>query len=280
MRWRRWIRLSAWRRWMREGDVRGTVSSIFRHPVKGLTPEPMDSVELTAGAYFPNDRLYAVEVGPSGFDPENPRHVSKMRFAVLARFPALAQVKTRFNDVTGMLHVGDAAGFGVDIPFGSDESREALARYLQAFLGAQAEQKLRVLQGPASHRFMDNARDGFVSAINLNTIRAVEQAIGKPVDPLRFRANIYYDGPPAFAETALERGDVLAFGAARLKTMKPIERCVATHVDPDTGVRDIDMVDELRTHFGAVHLGTYFSVETSGRVARGDSIADERLPGT
>lgn len=259
--------------------MRGTVASIFRHPVKGLTPEPMDSVELTAGAYFPNDRLYAVEVGPSGFDPENPRHISKMRFAVLARFPTLAQVKTRFNDATGMLHVGDETGFGVDIPFGADDSRAALARYLQVFLGEEADQQLRVLQGPASHRFMDNARDGFVSAINLNTIRAVEQAIGKPVDPLRFRANIYYEGPPAFAETALERGDVLAFGAARLKAMKPIERCVATHVDPDTGVRDIDMLDELRTHFGTVHLGTYFSVEASGRVARGDAISDERLPG-
>lgn len=253
----------------------GVAASIFRHPVKGLTPEPLNEVVLEAGACFPNDRLYAVEVGPSGFDPDHPRHISKMRFAVLARFPALALVRTRLDDATGMLNVSDAHGFGVDIPFGSDEGRAALARYLQAFLGGEAEQPLRVLEGPGAHRFMDNTRDGFVSAINLNTVRAVEKAIGRPVDPLRFRANIYYDGPTAFAEDALERGDRVVFGGALLKAMKPIERCVATHVDPDTGVRDIDMVEELRRNFGRVTLGTYFAVKASGRVAVGDAVAHD-----
>lgn len=253
--------------------MRGVVASLFRHPVKGLTPEPLDQVVLEVGACFPNDRLYAVEVGPSGFDPVHPRHISKMRFAVLARFPALAQVRTRLDDETGLLNVSDAQGFGVDIPFGSDEGRAALARYLQAFLGNEADQPLRVLEGPGAHRFMDNTRDGFVSAINLNTVRSVEKVIGRRVDPLRFRANIYYDGPIAFAEDALERGDQVNFGAAKLKAMKPIERCVATHVDPDTGIRDIDMVEELRRNFGRVTLGTYFSIRTGGRIAVGDPVA-------
>ena len=80
--------------------MRGTIDSIYRHPVKGLTPEPMAMVQLTAGAYFPGDRDYAIEVGPSGFDPANPKHISKQRFTVLARFPALARVKTRLDDAT------------------------------------------------------------------------------------------------------------------------------------------------------------------------------------
>lgn len=256
--------------------MRGTVASIWRHPVKGLTPERLDAVELEKGAYFPNDRLFAVEVGDSGFDPEHPRHISKMRFAVLARFPSLAQVKTRLDDRTGLMHVGDASGFGVDIPLGSEQGKEALAKFLQAFLSGETDQKLRVLDGPAvNHRFMDSNQDGFVSAINLASIRAVEKAISKPVDPLRFRANIYYDWGEAWAEDALERGDVVTMGGTVMKTQKPIVRCVATHVDPDTGVRDIEMVDELRNHFGRDTLGTYFGVRESGRVAVGDEIARE-----
>ena len=39
----------------------GTVESIYRHPVKGLTPEHMSQAPLTAGAYFPGDRAYAIE---------------------------------------------------------------------------------------------------------------------------------------------------------------------------------------------------------------------------
>ena len=96
--------------------MNGVVESIFRHPVKGLTPESMQQVQLSAGAYFPGDRNYAIEVGPSGFDAAAPKHISKQKFTVLARFPSLARVKTRLDDPTGRFHVGDASGVGVDTP--------------------------------------------------------------------------------------------------------------------------------------------------------------------
>ena len=258
--------------------MRGTIASLWRHPIKGLTPESLDAVVLEAGAYFPNDRVFAVEVGPSGFDPEHPCHISKHRFTVLARFPELARIKTRLDDETGCLFVGDESGFGVYIPLGQPESRAALARYLQAYLGAEADQPLRVLQGSVGrstpggceHHFMDNTEDGFVSAINLASLRAIAKAIGQPVNPLRFRANLYYEAGEAFIEDDLQRGDLLEAGEAQLRTMKPITRCVATHANPDTGVRDIDMLGALQTQFGRVTLGNYFAVMRTGRVACGD----------
>jgi uncharacterized protein len=249
-----------------------TVTSLFRHPVKGLTPEALDAVDLVAGAHFPNDRRYAVEVGPSGFDPEKPGHVSKMKFTVLARFPMLARLKTELDDATGLFRIGDAAGFGVETRLDTDDGREALARFLQAFLGAEATGRLHVFDGEDSrHRFMDHPK-GFMSVINLASVRAVEKALGRPVDPLRFRANVYVDGLPAWAEDGLVAEAPVRMGGARLKVFKPIVRCVATHVNLETGERDIDMVDELRTHFGRDTLGTYFSIVAGGRVARGDGL--------
>ena len=44
------------------------IESIYRYPVKGLTPEPMPRVTLSPGQTLPGDRLYAIENGPSGFD--------------------------------------------------------------------------------------------------------------------------------------------------------------------------------------------------------------------
>ena len=105
----------------------GTIASIFRHPVKGLTPEPLDGMELAKGDYFPNDRRWAVEVGPSGFDPAAPRWVSKMKFAVLARFPELARLKTRLDDASGVFHIGDAHGFGIDVKLEEEAGRTSLA---------------------------------------------------------------------------------------------------------------------------------------------------------
>jgi uncharacterized protein YcbX len=251
--------------------MRGTVDSIYRHSVKGLTPEPMASVRLEAGAYFPGDRDYAIEVGPSGFDPANPKHISKQRFTVLARFPTLARVKTRLDDATGVFHVGDAHGFGVETRLDTDEGRASLERFLQAFLGEDAPGKLRVLESPPGYRFMDHPQ-GYISVMNLASVRAVAQAIGQPVDPLRFRANVYVDGLKPWAEDEWVAGAKLKLGGADLTVFKPIVRCVATHVNLDTGERDIDMVEMLRQHFGRDTLGTYLSITGGGEIKLGDTL--------
>lgn len=248
--------------------MRGTVSSIYRHPVKGLTPEPMNAVTLEAGAYFPHDREYAIEVGPSGFDPEAPKHISKQRFTVLARFPSLARIKTRLDDASGAFHLGDAHGFGVETRLDTEEGRAAIERFLQAFLGEDAPGKLRVLKSPQGHRFMDHPQ-GYVSVMNLASVREVARVIGHDVDPLRFRANIYIDGLKPWAEDEWVIGQKISLGSAGLTMFKPIVRCVATHVNLDTGERDIDMVGQLREQFGRDTLGHYFTVADTGEIALG-----------
>ena len=45
------------------------IESIYRYPVKGFSPERLPQVTLTKGATLPLDRAYAVENGPSKFDP-------------------------------------------------------------------------------------------------------------------------------------------------------------------------------------------------------------------
>jgi uncharacterized protein YcbX len=251
--------------------MRGTVESIYRHPVKGLTPEHMSEVTLGAGEYFPGDRAYAIEVGPSGFDPANPKHISKQRFTVLARFPSLARLRTRLDDATGTFHLGDASGFGVEAKLSTEEGRASIARFLQAFLGEEAPGQLRVLESPRGYRFMDHPQ-GFVSVMNLASVREVERALGVDVDPLRFRANIYVDGLKPWAEDEWVAGQTVDVGEAKLSVFKPIVRCVATDVNLETGTRDIDMVGMLREHFGRDTLGTYFSVTGGGVVKVGDAL--------
>lgn len=249
----------------------GSIASLYRHPIKGFTPEALPRVDLTVDGYFPHDRAWAVEVGPSGFDPSNPQHISKQRFTVLARFPQLARLKTYLAADGATFHVGDAHGFEVQTRLDTEDGRQALERFLQAFLGEDAPAQLRVLEAPRNHRFLDHPK-GFVSLINLATVRAVEKAVGKPIDPLRFRANIYVDGLAAWAEDAWLSGHEVAVGGARLSFFKPIVRCVATDVSLESGVRDIDMVAQLRAHFGRDTLGSYFSIARGGPVAVGDAV--------
>ena len=52
------------------------------------------------------------------------------------------------------------------------------------------------------HSFSDVARK-VVSIINLASVAAVEDMVGAPVNPLRFRGNVYVEGWPAWSELDL-----------------------------------------------------------------------------
>ena len=64
--------------------MQSTVAALFRHPVKGFTPERLAAADLAVGATLAHDRMYAVEIGDCGFDPAAPAFVPKTKFAVLA----------------------------------------------------------------------------------------------------------------------------------------------------------------------------------------------------
>ena len=55
------------------------IHGIYRYPVKGLSPEALTGTRLAVGETLPADRLYAIENGPSGFDPAAPRYQPKQR---------------------------------------------------------------------------------------------------------------------------------------------------------------------------------------------------------
>ncbi|KSB89252.1 molybdenum cofactor sulfurase [Caulobacter vibrioides] len=253
--------------------MQAQVASLYRHPVKGFTPERLETATLETGACFPCDRLYAVEDGPSGFDVAAPGHLSKMKFTVLAKIPAVARARTAYDEATGVLTASaeGLAPFAGDLS--GDEGRRGFEAWLAALLGDEAKGPLRVLEGPGAHRFMDS-KSGFVSIVNLASVRDLAEKIGRPVDPLRFRANLYVEGWPAWAENGWT-GKTVRVGAATAQVLKPIVRCAATHVDPATAERDIEVVKALFDNYGHMFCGIYLDVTAGGAVGRGDAVVVE-----
>jgi uncharacterized protein YcbX len=248
-----------------------TIAALFRHPIKGFTPEKLKLAELVPGGAFPGDRLYALEDGPSGFDPAQPAWISKQRFAVLAKIAEVAKAKTRLDDSTGVLHAS-AEGMA---PFAGKlaeaEGRAAFAAWATELLGEAAQGPLRLLDGAgAGWRFLDHPL-GHVSIINLASVRDLEQRLSQPLDPLRFRANLYVEGWPAWAENDWE-GRALTLGAAKAKVFKPIVRCAAPDVNPDTAVRDADIPAALFDNYGHTLCGIYLHVTEGGAVKEGDGV--------
>ncbi len=247
------------------------VSALWRHPIKGFTAQLLDRVDLAAGGWFPGDRLFAVEDGPSGFDPAAPAFVSKTRFTVLARLPQVARVVARFDDAARTLHL--AAPDRPDLTCAVDDpgDRARLEAWLTDLLGEDVTGPLRLISAEGlDHRFMDDMA-GRVSILNLASVRDLETRLGAPVDPRRFRANVWVEGWPAWIENDAA-GQTLSLGAARLTAVKPIVRCAATHVHPDRGERDLDLVPELFRLYGHRWCGLYARIDADGPLAVGDPV--------
>jgi uncharacterized protein YcbX len=247
----------------------GHVAGIFRHPVKGFTPEPLQAVALAPGQGFPFDRVWAVENGPSGYDPAAPVWITKSKFTVLAHIPKVAAARTRFDDASGTLHAAAPGAGEIAVRLSQAEGREAFAAWLTALLDEDARGPLRVVEAPPTHRFTDHPR-GQVSIINLASVRDLSRRMGVELDPLRFRGNLYVDGWPAWAENGWE-GKALMVGWARAEVFKPIVRCAATEVNPDTAERDQEITKALFDNFGNLHCGIYVRVTSAGAVGLGDA---------
>ncbi|WP_420101167.1 MOSC domain-containing protein [Bosea sp. (in: a-proteobacteria)] len=244
------------------------IDRLYRYPVKGLSPERLTAAELPAGGYFPGDRLFAIENGPSGFDPAEPAHQPKTRYLMLMRDGALARLRSRYEDAGGVLVIREGEREVLRAATGSKEGRAAITRFFEGFMPASLRGAPKLLAAPPSYRFTDS-RSGFVSIINSASVADLEQRIGLPVDPLRFRGNLLVSGLEAWAENDLVGRDLTGPDGLRLHVIKRIERCAATNVDPETGERDRQIPKALMTHYGHVDCGIYCRIIAGGRLSEG-----------
>jgi uncharacterized protein YcbX len=248
------------------------VHAIYRYPVKGLSPEPLARAQLAVGATVPADRLYAIENGPSGFDPAAPKYLPKLHYLMLMRNERLARLRTRYDDASRTLVVDSDGREAARGDLGTPEGRGRIEKFFAAFCADELRGPPKLLHAPG-HSFSDVAKK-VVSIINLASVAAVETAVGAPVDPLRFRGNVYVTGWPAWREFDL-LGETIAMGkTARLKIVKRIVRCAATNVDPATGIRDLAIPDMLLRSFGHADCGVYGEVVAGGEVSNGDAVRE------
>ena len=249
------------------------IESLFRYPLKGLTPETMTQARLSPGRCIPWDRAFALKQGDAELDEENRAWIPKMNFMCLAKNAKAAALKTHFDDTTGLLNVNGPEGQLTASPF-TPEGQAALTRYFTAFLGPEARfgaqgeaPQFRFFPG---HSFCDH-RTQVISLIGLSSLAALEQAVGAARDKRRFRANIYIEGSEPWAEFSW-MGRTIAVGEVEMLVQERIDRCPATMVNPDTAERDANPVKELREHFGHIDLGIFAKVTKGGEIRPGDQI--------
>src|ERR1700731_4723911 len=134
-----------------------SIKKIYRYPVKGLSAEPLAQATLTAGQTIPADRLYAIENGPSGFDPAAPAYFPKQRFLMLMRNERLARLDTRFDEASHMLDVRDGGRGAVRGDLRTTAGRRAIEDFFAAFCADELRGPPKILYAPG-HSFSDVSR--------------------------------------------------------------------------------------------------------------------------
>jgi hypothetical protein len=248
------------------------IEAICRYPVKGLSDDPLARTRLEPGKTIACDRLYAIENGPSGFDPAAPAYLPKMRFLMLMRNERLAQLWTAFDEATHTLVITYEGREAARGSLRTAEGRAAIEAFFARFCASELRGPPRVLQAEG-HSFSDVAKK-VVSIINLASVAAVETAAGAPVHALRFRGNLYVSGWPAWHEFDLLGREIAVGSSARLRIVKRIVRCAATEVDPETGQRDLAIPKILLSAFGHDDCGVYAEVVAGGDIAVGDAVVE------
>lgn len=256
--------------------MNATVKHLITYPIKGLSGQAFDQVELTQARGFPLDRSFAFARHGSGMDPEKPTPMPKSRFHVLARDAALAKLQTNFNADSKTLSIQQGETSLVFDCSKSDGMAEA-SKFIANVTGQSADEAPTFIAGGDIH-FTDVCMTSpqymhAVSIINLASVRAFGEAIGRDVDPNRFRGNLLVDGWAPFAELESLEKEV-TIGGAKLRILKRTRRCPATQVNLQTATRDIDVPALLDDTYGHSDMGVYAEVIEGGTVKIDDAVSE------
>lgn len=247
------------------------VIRLDRYPVKGFGPEPLPRLTVREGRMV-GDRVlgfrYAdAEEAGDGWGP-------KRQMVVLMNTPGIARLGVRTDGERVRLLRGEQLL--------ADEALDADGR--ARFAALLAEQPELELAPDSSHlplRVVGDGRspvlqdrvEGYVTLHSRGSIEALVAATGTAVDPVRFRSNVVIDGVEPLAELGWA-GRELVLGGLRFRVHQPLVRCLATHANPATGERDLNVLRALTRDLGLAEpvFGVSLVALADGEVGVGDPV--------
>ncbi len=244
-----------------------TVTNIWRHPLKSHGREALDNVTMIAGQTMPGDRVWAVAHEASKADGSE--WAPCANFTRGSKAPKLMAIDARLDEASGQLTLSHPDQ--PDLSFDPDAT-EDLSRFLdweKPLTPANRAASARIIRVPG--RGMTDTKFPSVSLCNWSSHRAVEEAIGHDLSPLRWRGNIWFDLGQPWVENDL-MGQKIQIGGAVFLIREPVVRCLATTANPKTGERDAETLKTLKENWGHQNFSVYAEVLTGGDIQLGDSV--------
>jgi len=245
--------------------VTGTIAHIWRHPIKAHGVEALKSVGLTAGKTMPWDRVWAVAHELS--KANGTKWVPCGNFSRGAKCPSLMAISATLNVASNIITLTHP-----DLPeisFNPDTESETFINWVRPIMPADKTASARIVRAAACG--LTDTDFPSISLNNLATNRVIGTTLGKDLSPLRWRGNLWFDDLEPWEEFSWV-GKRLRIGGSEIDIKERITRCMATTVNPKTGLRDADTLTALQDNWGHKQFGVYGVVVKSGQIALGDKI--------
>lgn len=247
-----------------------TITNIYRYPIKGLSAEALSKTFLQAGKSLRDDRRFGIALGSTNLDFVGGGWIAKKYFLMQAKNPKLTQLETTYDPDTQTLTIfrkGEKVSSG---KLTTLIGRTMIEEFLTAYMGDESQGKLKVFETQTGQMLSDQSRP-LVSLINLASIRDISRIMGVRINPIRFRGNINFECSDPWLESTWV-GQTLRLGSVTLKIVAPVGRCVATHVNPKTSERDVNILKTLQCNFGHTNCGVFAEVIQTGTIRINDQI--------
>lgn len=234
-----------------------SVSALYRHPVKSMTPQRMESIELTADGRVEGDRVLGFRFRNAG-DPSDWSWQTKQNFVGLVNTPQLATLAVEFDRDSTNLKIHSQGLLIADGPVSDPESRAQIERNFTDLvldlpdnpLSPRPERYPVNLVGDGKQPLFHDTAAGLVTLYCEDSLQALADSLGDTeFDGRRFRSNIVVRGLDEPFEEMSWIGRSVAIGDTEFKVIKAVNRCLVTHANPVTGQRDHDVMGKLVGEF-------------------------------
>ncbi|WP_368186400.1 MOSC domain-containing protein [Aestuariibius sp. HNIBRBA575] len=243
----------------------GIVANIWRHPIKSHGREALEEVVLRAGQAMPWDRHWAIAHEDS--DADGSGWARCLNFSRGARAPQLAAIHATLDVDARQLTLTHPDLD--DLVFWPDDTPDAAVAWSKPLVPDGRVQPARLVR--AASQAMTDSKWPSVSILNLASLRDLSNKAGMTLDMRRFRGNIWLDGLAPWQEFDWI-GKTIRIGNVTFDIREPIERCLHTHDNPETGARDGNTLTVLQSQWGHKNFGVFGAVTQDGDIRLGDKI--------
>lgn len=255
------------------------VVALYRCPLKGFTPERCERLTVLPGGRIAGDRVLNFRFADAPVADD--AWCRKYHGVVLANTPGLARLSVRFDDAAQTLsiaHGGSVLANETLIDRGRQQLVAALTRYVQSLeenplKDHPARLPLKLVGDGVTPRYQDNEA-GQVTLHSRESLASAGTALDDArLDEARFRHNIVIEGVGAWEEQTWA-GCRVRVGGVEFQTVVPKVRCLATHANPQTGVRDLQVMQTLVRAFAQQQptFGVGMLSSAGGEIRVGDTL--------